>query len=53
MPTCRHCSAEVATEDLVRHERPGLVRVHCPQCQCLLGRYRRHGDAPETDTLRD
>lgn len=52
MPVCTHCGAEHDAEDLVRHEMPGLVLVHCPDCERLLGRYRRHGDAPETDTHR-
>ncbi len=40
MPTCKHCATEVETEDLVRHERHGLTLVHCPDCNCLLGKYR-------------
>jgi len=53
MPTCTHCGSDHPAEDLVRHERPGLTLVHCPTCECLMGRYRRHGDAPQTDTLRE
>jgi hypothetical protein len=53
MVTCRNCENDYAAEDLVRHESARVVRVHCPDCQALLGRYRRHGDAPETDRLRD
>ncbi|MFC4360080.1 hypothetical protein ACFO0N_19190 [Halobium salinum] len=53
MPTCHHCDATHTAEELTRHERPGVVLVHCPDCDCLLGRYRRHGDAPETDRLRE
>ncbi|WP_267642498.1 hypothetical protein [Haloarchaeobius amylolyticus] len=40
MPTCKHCTAEVETEDLIRHERRGLTLVHCPDCNCLMGQYR-------------
>jgi hypothetical protein len=53
MPTCPRCEATHPAADLVRHEEPRVVLVHCPDCECLLGRYRRHGDAPETDLLRD
>ena len=52
MPVCPHCGAEHDVEELTRHEMPGLVLVHCPACERLLGRYRRHGDDPETDTLQ-
>ncbi|HKL28050.1 MAG TPA: hypothetical protein VJ898_02165 [Natrialbaceae archaeon] len=40
MPTCRHCGAEHEAADLVRHERNGLLLVHCPDCNCLMGTYR-------------
>jgi uncharacterized Zn finger protein len=52
MPVCRSCGAEHTAEELVRHEEPRVVLVHCPDCECLMGRYRRHGDDPETDTHR-
>ncbi|WP_199174830.1 hypothetical protein [Halegenticoccus soli] len=51
MPTCKYCGAEREPSELIRHERPGVLLVHCPECQRLLGRYRRHGDDPDTDTL--
>jgi hypothetical protein len=53
MVTCRNCECEYTADELVRHESERLVLVHCPDCRALLGRYRRHGDAPETDHLRD
>jgi uncharacterized Zn finger protein len=53
MPTCHRCGGSHETADLVRHERARLVLVHCPDCECLMGRYRRHGDAPATDALRE
>ena len=52
MPVCRHCEAEHAAEELVRHESRAVVLVHCPDCGCLMGRYRRHGDDPQTDARR-
>jgi hypothetical protein len=53
MPTCSRCGETHETADLTRHEEARLVPVHCPDCDCLMGRYRRHGDDPQTDTLRD
>jgi uncharacterized Zn finger protein len=53
MVTCPSCGSDHPPEELVRHECERLVIVHCPDCEALLGRYRRHGDAPETDRLRD
>jgi NAD-dependent SIR2 family protein deacetylase len=53
MATCRHCEATHPADELTRHESAGLVLVHCPDCRRLLGRYRRHGDDPETDRLQD
>jgi hypothetical protein len=29
----------VDVDDLVRHEREGLLRIHCPDCKGLLGAY--------------
>lgn len=52
MPTCNHCDTSYEAADLVRHESHGVTLVHCPDCACLMGRYRRHGDDPQTDTLR-
>ncbi|MFC5972425.1 hypothetical protein ACFPYI_13875 [Halomarina salina] len=40
MPTCPNCGADHETAALCRHEREGLVVVHCPDCNFLLGRYR-------------
>ncbi|MFC6724655.1 hypothetical protein ACFQE1_09750 [Halobium palmae] len=53
MSTCPRCETTHSVEELSRHEYPRLVLVHCPTCDRLLGRYRRHGDAPGTDHLRD
>lgn len=44
MLTCKGCGAEHSVEALVRHEHDRLLVVHCPDCGCVLGRYRRHGD---------
>jgi NAD-dependent SIR2 family protein deacetylase len=49
MTTCKECGRELDAEDLVRHELERSVIVHCPGCECLLGRYNRHGDDPKTD----
>jgi uncharacterized C2H2 Zn-finger protein len=40
MPGCRHCGTDHDTEALVRHERDGLVLVHCPNCNCVMGSWR-------------
>jgi hypothetical protein len=40
MPNCQSCDGEFAAEDLTRHERAGVVRVHCPDCGCAMGTYR-------------
>jgi phage FluMu protein Com len=40
MPQCRYCDADLDADDLVRHERNALLRVHCPECKNLLGAYR-------------
>ncbi|WP_257298926.1 DUF6510 family protein [Haloarchaeobius sp. FL176] len=40
MPTCGHCGQETPVESLVRHEHETGVVVHCPDCNCVLGRYR-------------
>jgi hypothetical protein len=52
MPQCRACDATVTAARLVRHDYPRVTVVHCPECTAIVGRYRRHGDAPKTDTLR-
>ncbi|WP_332898288.1 hypothetical protein [Haladaptatus sp. CMSO5] len=52
MPTCTHCGNDYATEQLIRHERPRLVVIHCPGCNAPLGRYHRHGDNPQIDHFR-
>lgn len=52
MPTCRYCGAEHTADELIRHERGRLIIVHCPDCEVPMGTYRRHGDDPQTDTLR-
>lgn len=44
MPTCSRCDRRLSAEELVRHERPRMVVVHCPECKAVLGRYRSHGD---------
>lgn len=53
MPVCPRCHTDHDVEDLVRHERPGILLVHCPACECVMGSYRRHGDRPKVDTLRN
>jgi Zn-finger nucleic acid-binding protein len=53
MPTCPHCAAEHDAADLVRHDRSGVTVVHCPDCEFVVGAYRRHGDRPKVDRLRD
>ncbi|WP_254536311.1 hypothetical protein [Halomarina litorea] len=40
MPTCPHCETDLDASDLCRHEREGLVTVHCPTCNFVLGYYR-------------
>lgn len=40
MPTCPHCETAHDAEDLHRHEREGMVTVHCPDCTFVLGYYR-------------
>lgn len=44
MASCHGCGGRFDADELVRHERERLLVVHCPDCGCLLGRYRRHGD---------
>ena len=44
MVSCRHCGGDYGVEELVRHEHERLLVVHCPDCGCVLGRYRRHGE---------
>jgi Zn-finger nucleic acid-binding protein len=40
MPVCPNCDADHDVTALRRHERRGLLLVHCPDCNRLLGRYR-------------
>ncbi|MFB6120400.1 MAG: hypothetical protein ABEJ68_04710 [Halobacteriaceae archaeon] len=42
MPTCRNCDEQFDAEELERHEREGMVFVHCPDCGRPLGQYNRH-----------
>lgn len=44
MVSCPGCGGTYAADDLVRHEHERLLVVHCPDCNRLIGRYRRHGD---------
>jgi uncharacterized Zn finger protein len=46
MPKCRNCSGEFDASELVRHERDGLVVVHCPDCEFAMGSYNSHGSRP-------
>jgi len=41
MADCPRCGGDFDVDDLVRHERESLVRVHCPDCATLLGDYDR------------
>ncbi|WP_336344385.1 hypothetical protein [Halalkalicoccus ordinarius] len=43
MTTCQRCDGEFEPEELIRHERPRLVLVHCPDCGTFLGEYHDHG----------
>ncbi|EJN60668.1 hypothetical protein [Halogranum rubrum] len=52
MPRCHRCETDHDATDLVRHDRRGVLLVHCPTCSCLLGQYRRHGDRPAVDRLK-
>jgi len=45
MPTCNHCGTEHEAPELVRHEREGLLLVHCPDCNCLR-KLSRSGRSP-------
>lgn len=40
MPTCKSCGEEHDATDLVRHEGDGVLHVHCPNCECVMGFYR-------------
>jgi uncharacterized Zn finger protein len=42
MPTCPSCDGEYDAEELKRHERDGMVFVHCPDCGHSMGAYNRH-----------
>ncbi|MGM0590872.1 MAG: hypothetical protein ACQETI_04445 [Halobacteriota archaeon] len=53
MTICPRCGAEHEPEELIRHETERLLLVHCPDCEALLGEYRRHGDDPQTDRLKE
>ena len=53
MATCPGCEATFDPEELVRHDRDRFLVVHCPDCNHVIGRYRRHGDAPATDRLAE
>ncbi|MFC6731940.1 hypothetical protein [Haladaptatus sp. DYSN1] len=52
MTTCSHCGNEYTADQLIRHERPRLVVIHCPGCNAPLGQYRRHGDDPHVDLAK-
>ena len=41
VPTRKGCAGEFDVEALCRHERAGVVLVHCPDCGRLLGAYNR------------
>lgn len=43
MPTCQACDGTHEADELVRHEREGVVTVHCPDCHATMGRYREGG----------
>ncbi len=47
MPTCRGCGGEYDAADLVRHERDGVVVVHCPNCQYRMGTWRDPAGHPD------
>jgi hypothetical protein len=49
MPTCKRCSETFEIEAATRHETERLLRVHCPECEAPLGRYRRHGQRPDAE----
>lgn len=53
VPTCRNCQAEIAVEDLVRHDHDELVMVHCPKCGFTMGTYNRHSEPPRMDRQGD
>jgi hypothetical protein len=40
MPVCPGCETDHDVTELCRHEREGVVIVHCPDCNRPLGRYR-------------
>lgn len=43
MVTCPGCDRDLEADELTRHEFPGLLVVHCPDCGRFIGQYRRHG----------
>ncbi len=49
MATCRRCGTESDAEALDRHERDGLVRVHCPDCGGPMGSWRDPAVRPVRD----
>jgi NAD-dependent SIR2 family protein deacetylase len=49
MPTCRGCGETVDADELERHERDGLVRVHCPDCGFAMGTWRDPAAGPVRD----
>lgn len=49
MPTCRGCGEEHETDTLERHERDGLVIVHCPDCAYTMGTWRDPAARPVRD----
>ena len=49
MTRCKGCGEEFDPEELTRHERDGMVHVHCPNCGRRLGDWNEHsGHADET-----
>ena len=51
MTTCSYCKRESDVTELVRHEHDGMLFVHCPHCNHVLGVYNEHRQHPETDLL--
>ena len=49
VPTCRGCETAFDVEDLDRHERDGLVLVHCPDCGFRMGTWRDPAVRPVRD----
>ncbi|MFB6072300.1 MAG: hypothetical protein ABEJ88_04955 [Halobacterium sp.] len=42
MTTCPGCEQRYDADELTRHERDGVVHVHCPDCGQRLGTYNEH-----------